>query len=404
MTRFIPAGPLSGTVPAPPSKSMAHRYLICAALAEGESAVHHLSPSQDILATVDCLSALGATLRWEGDTVYVRGIRAGCSPLAPLDCRECGTTLRLLLPLCLLGGGEATLVGTERLLSRPLAAYEALCRERGFLWEQAATSVRVCGRLTAGDYTLPGDVSSQYVSGMLYALASVTGNSRIHLTGQIESRSYIDLTLSALATFGVSAGWVDGHTLSVTGGQAFSAREVTVEGDWSNAAFWLAWRALGEDLTVTHLSGDSLQGDRACLSCFEHLTGEEHPVLSLADCPDLGPVLMAVAALTGGATLTDTARLKLKESDRGQAMAAELAKCGVCVTVEENRITVNPTDLHAPTAPLSGHNDHRIVMALCLLANRLGGGEVTDCEAVRKSYPDFFEQLNSLGIKTVEKQ
>jgi 3-phosphoshikimate 1-carboxyvinyltransferase len=400
MNVTILPGHARGHVEAPPSKSMAHRYLICAALSAGESLIHHVHPSQDILATVDCLRALGATLTWEGECLRVRGVRIGTPPSAPLACRECGTTLRLMLPLCLIGGGEATLTGTKKLLSRPLDAYEDICRERGFLFEKSEESVRVRGNLQAGCYALAGNVSSQYISGLIYALSCVEGESEIRLTTEVESRSYIDLTLRALDTFGVHAAWRDASTLTVRGGQTYRAREVTVEGDWSNAAFWLALEALGDRVTVGQLDTESLQGDRVCRAYFAAMQAG-CPTLSVGDCPDLAPVLMSAAALFHGATLTETARLRLKESDRGEAMRQELAKCGIPVTVEENRIVIPPCKPTSPTEPLSGHHDHRIVMALAVLLTRLGG-KIEGCEAVTKSYPDFFEILTNLGIEIIK--
>ncbi len=397
MTVTIKPGTARGRVLAPPSKSMAHRYLICAALAQGESTVRHLAPSEDILATVDCLRAMGAQIEFDGEIAHVRGIRVGTPPQGVLPCRECGTTLRLLLPLCLTGCGEATLTGTEKLLSRPLDAYRDLCLAHGFIFEKEATRVRVCGELTPGEYSLPGNVSSQYISGLLYALSCLDGESRIHLTTAVESRSYIDLTLSAMAAFGSRAAWTDDRTLTVAGGQTYLPRDLTVEGDWSNAAPWLALAALGDPVTVEGVSRESLQGDRVCAGYLDAMRAGA-PVLSVGDCPDLAPVLIAAAALLHGATLTDTARLRLKESDRGEAMRAELAKCGVYLAVSENRIVVPAARPHAPTAPLSAHNDHRIVMALAVLLTRLGG-RIEGCEAVKKSYPDFLREIGRLGIE-----
>ena len=397
MTVEIQKGRPCGSLVAPPSKSMAHRYLIAAALAQGESVVRHLSPSQDILATIDCLRALGAEIALEGETAYVKGVQVGEAPQGELPCRECGTTLRLMLPLCLLGGGVATLTGTEKLLSRPLGAYEDLCCERGYTFIKTSTSVHVEGCLTKGTYQLPGNVSSQYVSGLLYALACVTGESDIVLTTRVESRSYIDLTLRALATFGVTAFWTDEQTLHVVGGQTFIPQDVTVEGDWSNAAFWLALKSLGEDVFIDGLDEDSLQGDRVCREYFARLA-QGTPVLSVGDCPDLAPVLMAVAALQRGAILTDTARLRLKESDRGVAMKEELEKCGASIVVEEHRIVITPAPLHAPSVRICSHNDHRIAMAMAVVLCRLGG-TIEGAEAVGKSYPDFFEEMKKLGIE-----
>ncbi len=399
MNLKITPGVVSGQVSVPPSKSVAHRYLIAAAMAKGESRVRRLPHSEDILATVDCLRAMGATLLWDGDDIVVHGGVVGIPPKEVLNCRECGTTLRLLLPLCLLGGGQATLVGTEKLLSRPLGAYEAICRERGFLFDLASDRVTVAGKLTAGVYELPGNVSSQYISGLLYALTAVGGESRIRLTTRVESRPYIDLTLDALQLFGADAVWVDDHTLRITGSELHPA-DVTVEGDWSSASTWLAWRALGDSVEVVGISPDSHQGDRIAEAYLQQIAAG-CPTLPIADCPDLAPTLMAAAALAHGVRLVDTARLALKESDRGVAMQTELAKCGIKTDVYENEIVVAGGTAHTPKEPLSAHRDHRIVMAGALLLTRLGG-TITGAEAVSKSYPDFFRDLRACGIEVTD--
>ncbi len=395
MTYDIRPSRAVGTVMIPPSKSVAHRYLIAAAMATGESVVRNVPHSEDLAATMDCLAAMGARLTWVGDDVRVWGGIVGRTPRGVLACRECGTTLRLLLPLCLLGGGRATLTGTEKLLSRPLGAYEDICREREFAWEKTRESVTVEGQLTPERYTLPGNVSSQYISGLLYALSTLDGESEIHMTSRVESRPYIDLTLDALALFGGEATWVDDATLRVSG-HALSPRDVTVEGDWSSASTFCAMRALGDPVELLGVRADSRQGDRV-IDAYLAALSKGNVTLSVADCPDLAPTLMAGAALFFGATLTDTARLALKESDRGEAMRAELAKCGVKVEIYENHIVI-PGGATPPTVPFDGHRDHRIVMAAALLATRLGG-RLEGCEAVAKSYPDFFASLAKCNIE-----
>lgn len=386
-----------GTVAAPPSKSMAHRLLLSAGLSAGESTVTGLAPSEDVLATLDCLRALGAHCRIVGNHAFIQGITPDrFSPNAVLSCRESGSTLRFFLPVCLLSDKTFTLTGSARLFERPLDAYRALCAVHGLGFSQTTRTVTVKGPLTGGVFTLPGNVSSQYVSGMLFALPLCEGESEIRLTGSVESRPYIDLTRAALAVFGVNAAWRDENTLAVSGGQRYLPHTVQVEGDYSGAAFFEALNFLGGNVTVTGLFADSLQGDRAYLRLFPMLAAGA-PTVSLADCPDLAPVLFVLAALLHGAVFTDTRRLAFKESDRAAAMAAELEKCGADIVVEENRVTVRKTPLRAPKEPLSGHNDHRVVMALSVLLSVLGG-QIEGAEAVRKSMPDFFEKLAGLGI------
>ena len=391
---------LAGTVKAPPSKSMAHRLLITAGLAEGTSVIRGIADSEDVLATLDLLSALGATCKKSGDTVTVTGTDPRCAEVtgAP-SCRECGSTLRFFIPLCLLSEEEITLTGSERLFARPLGVYEELCREQGLTFRREQNSVTLCGPLRSGEFTLRGDVSSQFISGLLFALPLCDGDSTIRLLPPVESRSYIDMTLDALATFGVRAAWQDDLTLTVFGNQTYTACQAQVEGDYSGAAFFLALRTLGMDVEVTDLPPHTRQGDRVCRDYF-HALQKGAPTLSIRDCPDLGPILMAVAAAKHGCVLTDTGRLAIKESDRGAAMAEELLKFGVTVTRTENTILVPGGTLRAPEAPLSGHNDHRIVMSLATLC-ALVGGKIEGAEAVRKSLPDYFDRMNSLGLEMI---
>ena len=396
MRAIIQPGTARGTVAAPPSKSMAHRLLICAALAEGDSTVRCVDRSEDILATADCLSALGASLSWDGDTVRVRGCDPRKAASAVLRCRESGSTLRFMIPLCLLSGKPMRLEGSETLLSRPLSVYEDLCRDRGLSLLRKDGALLAEGLLTPGEYTVPGSVSSQCVSGLLFALPFLPEGSVIRLLPPVESRSYLDLTLQALNAAGVQAAWQDECTLTVPGSAVYAARDTAVEGDCSNAAFFEAFNCAGGSVTVTGLRPDTLQGDRVYQEYLTRL--REGPAeLDLADCPDLAPVLFAAAVLCRGSVFTGTRRLRFKESDRGAAMAQEMAKFGVTLQLEENRITVPAAALHAPEEPLDSHNDHRIAMALSLLCARTGG-EIRGAEAVRKSFPDYWGRLRSLDI------
>lgn len=387
-----------GIIEAPPSKSMAHRYLIAAALAEGESRIEHLSYSEDILATLDCLEALGVSILRGEDYAVISGGGTLC-PHSSLPCRESGSTLRFLLPLCLLAGEPATLLGSARLLERPLGVYESLCAEKGFSFSRSAEGISVCGTLSAGEYVLPGDISSQFITGMIFALLKIKGQSKIHLTGKVESGSYIDLTLAALQDFGFFVERAGEKEILIDGSLCGKGRTIAVEGDYSNAAFFDALCSLGHSVKVKGLRPDSIQGDRIYRQYFELLEKGDHP-FSLADCPDLGPILMAVAAAKQGGIFVDTARLKIKESDRGAAMAEELSKFGVSVMLEENRIIVPKGNLCAPKVPLWGHNDHRIVMSLAVLCT-LTGGVIEGAQAVAKSMPDFFEKLALLGVEVM---
>lgn len=398
MIRSIPKCHLEGTVKAPSSKSMAHRLLICAGLAQGESVVRGVDMSQDVLSTLDCLRAFGANVRAEGSNVYVTGMDIhAAAPDAPLCCRESGSTLRFMIPLALLCEKQVRFTGSEYLLSRPLSVYENLSREMGFLFEKDGQGVTVQGPMQRGYWEVPGDVSSQFISGLLFALPLMRGErmgSRLRIRKPIESRSYIELTLSALKTFGVKWVWEDDAALITFCGQTYQPMDVTVEGDESNAAFFHALNALGHQVQVTGLNEETLQGDRIAKAHLEALK-QGPAVIDLGDCPDLGPVLMAAAAALLGAEFLNTRRLRIKESDRALCMAQELEKCGGQVTVEENRVIVHQSPLHAPETVIDGHNDHRIVMAMSVLLTTLGGN-IEGWEAVSKSYPAFFDDFSAL--------
>lgn len=384
-----------GTITAPPSKSMAHRALICGALSDG-SRVNNLAWSKDIEATLACLRGMGATVEQTGNSVTIGNLDPfHLPPNAVLPCNESGSTLRFFLPLCMLCGHPVTLTGSRRLLERPLGIYEDICKQQGIRMERSETAVTVCGQLTAGEYAVPGDVSSQFITGLLFALPLLAEDSRLTVTGRFESASYIDLTLSALNAFGIRIERQN-NTFIIPGGQRYAASAYTVEGDCSNAAFLDGFNLLGGAVKVNGLSDKTLQGDWVYRDYYRRLQSGEKQ-FDLSDCPDLAPVLFALAAALDGAVFTGTARLRIKESDRGAAMAAELSKFGVGVTVGENKVEILPSVLRAPTEALDGHNDHRIVMALSLLCS-VTGGVIDGAEAVAKSYPDYFDVIKSLQI------
>ena len=406
----------SGRVQAPPSKSMAHRLLLCAGFSAGTSEISNVDFSEDILATLDCLRALGAKIVCKESRVIISGIDPGeVSHPAVLPCRECGSTLRFMIPACLLSGQEMCLTGSRILFARPLNVYENICREQNLRFEKRENSLAVAGRLSAGSYVFPGNISSQFVSGLLFALPLLEKSSTLTLLPPVESRPYIDLTLDALAQFGVktaiapaegmeggSAGTAPSDAASapleiyVPGGQSYQAGNHEVEGDYSNAAFFEALTLLGGNVEVDGLKEGSLQGDRIFREHFARLQ-EGFAEADLSDCPDLGPVLMAAAAALHGGRFTGTRRLKYKESDRGAAMKQELGRMNVRVDVSENEIVVYP-GLSRPQEILDGHDDHRIVMALAVLLS-MTGGSLRGTEAVAKSFPDFFDRLKKLGIK-----
>lgn len=399
----IEKGTAKGRITAPPSKSMAHRLLISAAMCDGVSTVHGISSCEDVLATLDCLSALGIKTERNGNdvTVYGQDFRKA-TPSAPLECRESGSTLRFMIPPAMLSGHTTVFYGAKSLMRRPMGVYKNLFSEMGLVYIDDEDSIVVKGPLIGGEYNLVGNVSSQFISGLIFALPLAENDSVIKIAPPIESRSYINLTVNAVKRFGIKVEWLDEYTLKIPGSQAYLPTDVTVEGDFSGAAFPDALNLFEGSVDISGLNPDSIQGDKVYKRYFDMLNGGV-PTIHIGDCPDLGPILFAVAAAKYGGVFSGTKRLKIKESDRAEAMARELKKFGTAVSVYEDSVVIYPADFHAPSEALSGHNDHRIVMSLAVLLT-LTGGEIEGAEAISKSYPDFFENLRALGIEVYENE
>ena len=397
----INKGRAFGKINAPPSKSMAHRLIICASLSGGVSRISDISDCDDVEATLECMAALGVKAQRDGGDVIITGAdMTKAAPDTSLFCHESGSTLRFLVPIALLSGKTVMFRGKTGLMRRPMNIYENLCREKGFVYLSDGESITVKGPLLGGEYTVPGNVSSQFISGLLFALPLQAKDSKIKITPPIESRSYIEMTLMAIRAFGIRAEWEDDHTLVIPGGQKYKASDLRVEGDYSGAAFTDALNLLGGEVELLGLDKDSIQGDRVYKKYYE-LLEMGIPTLHIGDCPDLGPILFALSAAKCGGVFTGTKRLKIKESDRAAAMAKELSKFGVSVSVYEDKVVVYPMSFRAPKERLKGHGDHRIVMSLAILLT-LVGGEIEGAEAVAKSYPAFFDDLRSLGIEVCE--
>ena len=384
-------GGIGGVIAAPPSKSMAHRAVLCAALAVGRSHITHLEFSKDISATLSAAAQLCAAVDTGADDAAVQGLGHFLPLTAPVDCCESGSTLRFLIPIASLTGQPVTFTGRGRLMERPQSVYETLYREQNLRFEQSPAGLTVEGALTPGDYRLAGNVSSQFISGLLFALPLLPGDSQLHLIPPVESRSYIDMTRAVQAAFGVHSRWLDETTLLLPGGQQYHPCDYNVEGDYSQAAFPDILRRCGAVFTR---KGDSVTFAKAPLHGVD---------IDLADCPDLGPVLMVLGLLCEGTTVIRNAqRLRLKESDRIAAMEAELRACGGVLESNGGTITVHGCAglLHAPAAPLHGHNDHRVVMSLAVLAAAAGLPlTVDDAEAIQKSWPGFFADAAPLGVE-----
>ena len=413
---------LGGTATVPPSKSMAHRAVLCAALAAGASRITHIEYSDDIRATLDAVRQLGAKVVEKEDAATITGCGGDsfATVTRPVFCNESGSTLRFLIPLFSLTAQKIRFTGAGRLFARPQEVYRLLFHRQGLRFEQKTDGITIFGRLRPGGFTLPGDVSSQFISGLLLAAPLLESDSSIEVLAPYESRSYVDLTTESMRRFGVKVAQrarKDGSVLyRVAAPQRYTAADMAIEGDYSQAAFLAVLGVLAGGITVTGLEPASRQGDRVILDILKRCGGKytvgESGVrfsrsllcateIDLADCPDLGPVLIALGCFCRGTTVIRNAgRLRLKESDRIAAMQQELAKFGARVEADADTVTITGGALRAPEAPLDGHNDHRIVMALAVAA--LGAGlpaVIRGAEAVRKSWPGFFGVIETLGAQ-----
>ncbi len=433
-----------GEITVPPSKSISHRAIICAALSHGISHVYPIYESDDILTTINCLKAIGINF----SDSYI----TGASPndfinTEILNCNESASTLRFLIPLALINGKEFVFTGTDTLFSRSLKEYEILCKNHNLLFSQKGNRLTVKGPLKPGTYMFSDNISSQFITGMLFALPLLNDDSKLIIPENQVSKPYISLTISVLSEFGISI-IQDKNTFLVKGNQNYLSRNFKIEGDYSNAAFFKALNFLGGKIKINGLNEYSIQGDRIftdllteldfgnigikqsndtesyitklnnydfnniehnnCeFNSVKHNNSElnisiqrniEIPEISLKNTPDLAPILFAVSMIRNGAVFTDTERLELKESNRICAMKLELKKFG-CNIIEENKnIYVPKCSLRVPNEELFGHNDHRIVMALSIILT-LTGGIISGAEAVNKSYPTFFDDLKNLGIQ-----
>lgn len=381
---------LQGTVKAIPSKSQAHRLLICAAFANRRTVIHCPETNHDIEATASCLRALGAGIT-RTNIDYIVDPVAHLQYTATLDCGESGSTLRFMLPIVGALGVDATFIMAGRLSSRPLSPlWEEMERMGCQLSKPAEGTLRCTGKLRCGDYTIDGGVSSQFITGLLFAMALIEGTSSLTVTGKIESAPYIQMTQDSLGVFGVGS---SNYTLS--GCRPLSSPgELSVEGDWSNAAFFLTANALGNQVDLTGLNYESSQGDRAVVYALAQLSC--HSTISAADIPDLIPTLCVMAAANKGAVFTDIQRLRLKESDRVASVIAMLKALGIRAEATESTLTVYPGQFHGGT--VDAVNDHRIAMSAAIAAT-IADGPVTiiGAQCVAKSYPTFWDEYCSLG-------
>ena len=375
---------LSGAVTPPASKSMAHRAVLAIALAGGTGTLSNLSDSQDIQATKRCVEALKAPRPDEA--------------LPFLDCGESGSTLRFLIPIALAAAGGGVFTGHGRLMERPQQPYFDIFDEKGIFYEQKDGILTVRGTLTPGVYRLPGNVSSQFVTGLLYALPLLPGDSSVEITTPLESSGYVDMTLDMLQKFGITVENQHYAVFRVPGNQTYQARDIAVESDWSQAGFWYAAAFLDNHVDIQGLNADSTQGDRVVASLYWKLAKPGDVDIDVSGCPDLLPPQAVMAAARQGTTrFINAARLRIKESDRLSTTAALLNHLGGSAEDGPDSLTVHGVPSFSG-GTVDGANDHRIVMAAAIAATHSAAPvTILGAEAVSKSYPSFWEDYKRLG-------
>lgn len=407
----------SGEIKIPSSKSMGHRAIICASLANGKSIISNLDYSDDILATIDGMRKLGANIQCEKDRLIVEGIENFYSLKDNIiDCNESGSTLRFFIPIFSLTGEKISFTGKNRLLKRPQKIYEEIFKEQNLYYFQDEDKIEIEGKIKAKEYFIDGNISSQFISGLLFTLPLLEESSIININPPFESASYIDLTMEVLKEFGITINKVTPLRFEIQGGQKYRVKDYKVEGDFSQLAFFAVLGALNNDLKCTGVKHNSKQGDKAIIDILKkngvkieeieegyliHKGKIKDCEIDLGDCPDLGPILNVLAMYGEGEfKIFNAGRLRLKESDRISAMEEELKKLGVEIKTTEDEIKILGKRNYLGDVEVFGHKDHRIVMSLAIAGTMLEKPIIIDgAEAVEKSYPKFFQDLESLNIK-----
>ncbi|MDR0879709.1 MAG: 3-phosphoshikimate 1-carboxyvinyltransferase [Clostridioides sp.] len=408
---------LNGSITVPPSKSMAHRLIICASLADGISKIRNVELSDDISATIDAMKVAGADIEIDGNTVKVKGrankdvselrekpdikeIPRKTSDINLVDCNESGSTLRFLIPVFSALELKARFIGEGRLHTRPLKPYYDIfdSQKITYSYDEEKMDLRVEGNLSPGKIYIRGDISSQFISGLLFSLPLLDGDSEIEITTKLESRSYVDMTIEALKRFGVDID-IDYPKIFIKGNQRYISTEVKVEGDYSQAAFFMSARALGSDIEVSGLNEDSLQGDKIVAEVFESLITETYNTVDVSQLPDVVPEIAFVASLSSGMTkIVNASRLRLKESDRLAAIYMELGKLGADVQIDEDSLVIRGVNKLRGGVEVWSHDDHRIAMMLAIASAFCEEPVVLkSAESVKKSYPKFYEDFKKLG-------
>ena len=417
--KIIPSK-LKGSVKIPPSKSMAHRAIICAALSDGICRIDNIDYSDDIIATINAMNSLGATIEKHDDYIEVVGIYKNINKIKEnriIDCNESGSTLRFLVPISLLFKGSNKFIGKGNLGKRPLTTYYNIFNNQGikYSYEENNLNLVVDGELKPGVFEVEGNISSQFITGLLFALPLLNGDSKITITKEMESKGYIDLTLKAISDFGIEIINNNYSEFIIKGNQKYNARNYRVEGDYSQAAFFLCADGLGNNVVCRDLDLNSLQGDKEIIDILERmnvvfntneigLSGEVSgelisTVIDGSQCPDIIPVLSAASALSKGTTeIINAGRLRIKECDRLSAVTSELKKLGAQIIEKEDGLVITGVEKLQGGVEVWSHKDHRIAMTLAIASTMCKKPIIIkDYECVAKSYPSFFEDFKALG-------
>lgn len=416
MNIVITPNHLKGDVVIPPSKSLSHRAIIAASLAEGDSVISNVLLSNDIIATINGMRACGARIDIDGDKLYIKGSRV-IRKENIIDANESGSTIRFMIPIALVSSEPITFIGKNNLVNRPLDPYLDIFDRDGISYkkEEKYLPLFVSGGLKPGTYPIRGDISSQFITGLLFALPMLDGDSVIEITTNLESKGYIDLTLDILSKFGIEIVNDNYQRFYINGNQKFKPYDYEIEGDFSQSAFFLVADMLGADINLKAMNLDSHQGDKKILKDIKDFGGKiindgrtinidrvslHSTTIDFSQSPDLGPALTVLASVTPGVSnFTNASRLRIKECDRITCMKEELEKMGAQIEeLSDGMIITGVNILHGAT--LDSHNDHRVAMALAM-ASLACDGEITilNCECVSKSFPHFWNVFEALGGK-----
>lgn len=415
MNVTITPSKLKGEVIIPPSKSLSHRAIIAAALAEGKSKISNIIYSEDILATIDAMRALGSNIEVYDDYLIINGSkpkRVG----SVINANESGSTIRFMIPIALTVDAPVTFDGRNNLVNRPLDIYTDMFDEFGITYSRGEKylPMTVNSGLKSGVYKIRGDVSSQFITGLLYALPLLEGDSKIEITTKLESKGYVDLTMDVLKKFGIEIKTTDYTSFDIKGGQSYKPLDYTVEGDYSQVAFWAVANTIGNDVTIKCMNENSFQGDKKIIKDINDFGGSVYfkdgdlvsetrktkgTTIEFSNSPDLGPILTVLAALSEGhTTFKNVERLRIKECDRVTCMIEEMKKLGCKMSETNDTMEIDGIDEFTSSMELSSHNDHRIVMALAIASTRCNSKiKIYNAGAIKKSYPHFFKSFEAVG-------